>query len=144
MKYRFLPGEVTCIGPTRSKWINSLTLLALLRPLRKDLRAILPCKHPVGNCPNSTLLGYTDADWDGELEKRKSTTGVLFLFNGGPVSYGSRRQRATALSTRELGNILVTHIRGKEQPADIFTKSLPRTMFENYRELIGVRHITED
>jgi hypothetical protein len=24
-----------------------------------------------------------------------------FLFNGGPVSYGSRRQRATALSTRD-------------------------------------------
>ena len=54
-----------------------------------------------GDCHNSTLLGYTDADWAGELEKRKSTTGVLFLFNGGPVSYGSRRQRATALSTRD-------------------------------------------
>lgn len=54
-----------------------------------------------GDCPNSTLLGYTDADWAGELEKRKSSTGVLFLFNGGPVSYGSRRQRATALSTRD-------------------------------------------
>ena len=163
-----------------------------------------------GDCHNSTLLGYTDADWAGELEKRKSTTGVLFLFNGGPVSYGSRRQRATALSTRdaefyaacegakesiwlksllleigfdvgrvsircdskcalalingeesktakyidvryfftreqqELGNILVTHIRGKEQPADMFTKPLPQTTFENYREQIGVRHITED
>ncbi len=39
---------------------------------------------------------------------------------------------------QELENILVTHIRGKEQPADIFIKPLPRKMFENYHEIIGV------
>lgn len=37
---------------------------------------------------------------------------------------------------QELGNFLVTNIRGKEQPTDI--KPLLRKMFENYREIIGV------
>lgn len=47
------------------------------------------------------LKGFTDADFASDLTARKSTTGVLFLFHGGPVSWGSRRQRATALSTTD-------------------------------------------
>ena len=46
--------------------------------------------------------------------------------------------------TREqqaMGNILVTHIKVTEQPADLFTKALPRTTFEKYRQQIGVKHI---
>jgi hypothetical protein len=160
-----------------------------------------------GDCANSTLLGFTDADWAGDLQTRKSTTGVLFIFNGGPIAYGSRRQRATALSTRdsefyavcegakesiwlkslllelgidvgrvsircdskcaialiegrqnstarhidvryffsreqqEMGNILVTHISGKTQPADIFTKALEETSFETHRDQMCIREI---
>ena len=47
------------------------------------------------------LQGFTDADFAADLVARKSTTGVLFLLYGGPVSWGSRRQRATALSTTD-------------------------------------------
>ncbi len=47
------------------------------------------------------LQGFTDADFAADLVARKSTTGVLFLFHGGPISWGSRRQRATALSTTD-------------------------------------------
>ena len=39
---------------------------------------------------------------------------------------------------QELGNILVTYIKGKEQPADMFTKALPEESFVIYREQIGV------
>lgn len=33
--------------------------------------------------------------------KRKSTNGTQFLFHGGAVAWGSKRQRATALSTSD-------------------------------------------
>ena len=163
-----------------------------------------------GGNPNAALLGFTDADFAADLKSRKSTTGVVFLYNGGPVSWGSRRQRATALSTtdaefyaasegaresiwikslllelgidvgqvlircdskcaislihdgehhqrtkhidvkyfyvrdqQDLGNIAVTHLPGKDQPADMFTKPLPRPAFEKFRELIGIQSAME-
>lgn len=50
---------------------------------------------------SSPLHGFTDANFAGDLIARKSTTGLLFSFYGGPISWGSRRQRATALSTTD-------------------------------------------
>lgn len=46
------------------------------------------------------LVGYTDADW-GESKDRKSTGGYLFLINGAPVSWASKKQTVTALSSTE-------------------------------------------
>ena len=51
--------------------------------------------------PESPLIAYSDADLAADLIKRKSTTGVCVFFHGGLVSWGSKRQRATALSTAE-------------------------------------------
>jgi len=33
------------------------------------------------------IIGYADADWGGNKADRKSTTGYVFLINGGPVSW---------------------------------------------------------
>lgn len=49
----------------------------------------------------SPLIAYLDADLAADLIKRKSTTGVCVLFHGGLLSWRSKRQRATALSTAE-------------------------------------------
>lgn len=149
------------------------------------------------------LQGYTDADFAADLVARKSTTGVLFLFHGGPVSWGSRRQRATALSTtdaeffaasegareaiwlnvdvgqvpihcdskcaisiiedhenhqrvkhidvkyffvrekQQQGTIQMTSIPTENQLADIFTKPLARKKFEYFRELMGIKEVSD-
>ena len=47
------------------------------------------------------LIGYSDADWAGDLDTRRSTTGYLFRLSGGAVSWQSKRQRTTAQSTVE-------------------------------------------
>jgi hypothetical protein len=47
------------------------------------------------------LTGYTDADYAGDLDTRKSTSGYVFIYQGGAVSWASRRQRCTSLSTTE-------------------------------------------
>ena len=50
---------------------------------------------------NDSLIGYSDADWAGDLEDRHSTTGNLFLMTGGPISWLSKKQAVVALSTSE-------------------------------------------
>jgi Reverse transcriptase (RNA-dependent DNA polymerase) len=48
-----------------------------------------------------TLVGYSDADWAGDVGQRRSTTGYAFLLCGGAVSWQSKYQRTIAQSTVE-------------------------------------------
>jgi ribonuclease HI len=47
------------------------------------------------------LLGYSDADFAGDPDSRKSTSGYVFLLCGGAVSWSSRKQATVAASTTE-------------------------------------------
>ena len=46
-------------------------------------------------------MGYTDADWGGDLDERKLTSGYVFLQNNGAISWSSKKQLCIALSTME-------------------------------------------
>ena len=48
-----------------------------------------------------SLVGYSDADWSGDLDERKSTSGYVFLLNNGAISWCSKKQTCIALSTME-------------------------------------------
>ena len=52
------------------------------------------------DAPN-IVLGYSDADWAGDLASRRSTTGYAFLLNGAVISWNSKLQPTVALSTTE-------------------------------------------
>lgn len=52
-------------------------------------------------------LGYSDADWAGCLDTRRSTTGALWLI-GGAVSWQSKKQATTALSSTEAEYMALT------------------------------------
>ena len=45
--------------------------------------------------------GFTDADWAGCRDARRSTAGYLFNIGGGAISWQSKRQSVVALSTCE-------------------------------------------
>lgn len=47
------------------------------------------------------LVAYTDSDYAGDLEDRKSTSGYVFLFGSGAVSWLSKKQPVVSLSTTE-------------------------------------------
>ena len=51
--------------------------------------------------PVNKPLGYSDADWAGEVPGRKSTSGYVFMLNGAAISWSSRTQSVVALSTTE-------------------------------------------
>ena len=47
------------------------------------------------------LTGYTDSDWGGCQDSRRSTTGIVFTYCGAAISWSSKRQRTVALSSCE-------------------------------------------
>ena len=53
-------------------------------------------KSSSGEC-----VGYSDTDWAGDLNDRKSSSGYLFQICGTPVSWRSKKQTCVALSTAE-------------------------------------------
>lgn len=42
--------------------------------------------------------GFADADSAGDLDQRRSTTGYVFILNGGAISWASKKQKLTTLS----------------------------------------------
>jgi hypothetical protein len=49
----------------------------------------------------SDITGFVDADWGSEIEDRKSTTGFVFMSQGGAISWCSKKQPTVALSSCE-------------------------------------------
>jgi hypothetical protein len=45
--------------------------------------------------------GYTDADWAGNVSNRRSTSGFMFSFGSGAVSWSSKKQPTVALLSTE-------------------------------------------
>jgi hypothetical protein len=45
--------------------------------------------------------GYTDVDWAGNVSDRRSTSGFMFSFGSGAVSWSSKKQSTVALSSTE-------------------------------------------
>ena len=47
------------------------------------------------------IIGYSNADWAGDVQDRRSTSGNVFLLGGGAITWSSRKQSSVALSTVE-------------------------------------------
>lgn len=51
--------------------------------------------------------GFCDSDWGG-VEDRRSTSGYVFILNGGAISWASRKQSVVALSSTEAEYMAIT------------------------------------
>ncbi|KAM6577632.1 hypothetical protein CsatB_029469 [Cannabis sativa] len=50
---------------------------------------------------NTSLVGYSDSDWAGCIDDRKSTSGGCFYIGNNLVSWYSKKQQSISLSTAE-------------------------------------------
>jgi hypothetical protein len=50
---------------------------------------------------DSSLVGYSDADWAGDLTTCRSITSCVFLFGGTPVYWAAKKQPSISLSLTE-------------------------------------------
>lgn len=80
--------------PTKEHWT---ALKRLLRYLKGTMKfGILYKKGGV-----TEYIGFSDVDWAGDTNDRKSMSGYVFMLSGGAVSWSSKKQKCVALSTAE-------------------------------------------
>ena len=79
--------------PNNSHW---QAVKRIFRYIKETLDLELTFKGPL-----ESLAGYTDADWDGDLDTRRSTSEFLFNLRSGAISWSSKRQPTMALSSCE-------------------------------------------
>ena len=51
--------------------------------------------------PKSDIVGYCDSDWASDIDERRSVTGYTFVYQGGPITWATKKQLTVALSTAE-------------------------------------------
>ena len=55
------------------------------------------------------LCGFSDADWAANVNDRRSISGYVFMLSGGAISWSSKKQGSTALSSTEAEYIAGAH-----------------------------------
>ena len=55
-------------------------------------------------------IGYTDSDFQSDIDSRKSTSGYVFTFGGGAISWRSVKQSSIAYSTMEAEYIAASKV----------------------------------
>ncbi|XP_073225732.1 secreted RxLR effector protein 161-like [Cicer arietinum] len=77
-----------------------MTTKKILRYIKKTIELCM-LYSTILNEDEAELVGFTDADWCGDRDDRKSTTDYVFTVNNSPISWCSRKQSIVALSTCE-------------------------------------------
>ena len=89
-------GEVAkfCEKYGKSHWAAAKRILKYLKTTQ-DLHI-----KSSGNSKGE-LIGFADANWAGDVDTRRSTTGYVFFLNSGVISWNSKRQPTVATSSTE-------------------------------------------
>ncbi|CAK9827765.1 Retrovirus-related Pol polyprotein from transposon TNT 1-94 [Anthophora retusa] len=82
-----------CSDPGKMHWILAKRVLRYL--IETSHYKITYCKD------GENLKAYTDSDWAGDTDDRRSCTGNVLILSGGPISWKAKKQPSVALSTME-------------------------------------------
>ena len=97
----------------------------------------VPAGLSFGSSDLKDTIGYTDADYAGDTKTRRSISGFVFLLHGGPISWTSRQQTCTSLSTTE-AEFLAASEASKEA---IWLKRHNGSLFQHSQSKLPVSHI---
>ena len=99
----------------------------------KSMEGRLRASKPSGTAKSPDL--YIDADYAGDPNTRRSTSGMLTMMNGGPISWSSHLQKLCAQSSAESEIYAVTdsvkeaiHIKLMCEEAGIREPGIPLTV----------------
>ena len=81
-------------NPSAEHWV---AIKRVLRYVKGTLNLGLRFTHS----KSFKLVGYSDSDWAGCVDSRKSTSGYVFRVGNSTVSWSSKKQPVTALSSTE-------------------------------------------
>jgi hypothetical protein len=71
-----------------------------VKRIMRYLKGTLDMKLRIGG-KDINVEGYSDADWAGDVENRRSTSGYVFFVGEGAVSWNNKRQQTVVQSTME-------------------------------------------
>lgn len=78
------------------KWAHWIATKRIMRYLKGTI------DHKLTYGPSRTdIIGYSDADYGGDIDDRKSTSGYVFVKNGTALCWQSKKQKVVAQSTTE-------------------------------------------
>jgi hypothetical protein len=110
-------------------------------PIERRLVASVPI--PAGNKPDF----FMDSDYAGDKDTRRSTSGFVTMFNGGPVAWQSKLQKLCAQSSAEAEIYAVTdsvkealHIRLLCEECEIRKPGVPVRVHEDNNAAIMMGH----
>jgi hypothetical protein len=79
--------------------MHMMAIKRILRYLKGTLTHGVLYKHTANK--ELELVGFSDSDYAGDLNDRKSTSGYVFMLGTGAVSWSSKKQPIVTLSTTE-------------------------------------------
>jgi len=85
-------------NPNQSHWT---AVKRILRYLKGSIHLKLTYSCDQNQGQGQEPHGYSDADWAGDLNDRRSTSGYVFLMSDAAVVWSSMKQQSVALSTTE-------------------------------------------
>ena len=86
-------------GSTEESWKEMLRIIQYVLATR-DYGLVLKPREPDGN-EKWQLTVYSDSDWAGDVNSRKSVSGFILYLMGAPIVWKSKGQTTVALSSAE-------------------------------------------
>jgi len=83
--------------------------LALLKRILRYVKGTLSTGLHIGTGPVDRLTAYSDADWAGSPDSRRSTSGYCVFLGDNLVSWSSKRQTTVSRSSAEAEYRAVAH-----------------------------------
>jgi hypothetical protein len=83
-------------GPTAAHW-------AAVKQILRYISGTIGhgCRYTKGTTAVPALVGFSDSDLAGDVDDRKSTSGVMFFLDSGIITWTSQKQKVVALSSCE-------------------------------------------
>ncbi|RVW17554.1 Retrovirus-related Pol polyprotein from transposon RE1 [Vitis vinifera] len=112
-RYQRLVGKLIYLSHTRPDIVYAMSVVSqfMHRPSEDHMDAVMRILHYLKSSPRKGLMfsknghlkvvGYTNADWAGNITNRKSTTGYFTFVGGNLVTWRSKKQKVVALSSAE-------------------------------------------